>query len=299
MTTFETQFCSDIARQQGVPLMATATRADIWFLLEYPFRWGAKAFEESDLPPLVKDHLRSAEQPGLKLRIQMIRQDDSVHREGIHFFIGQTCLETPRIYHYLLSDYDDLLDMDLKAMAAGKAGSSADLRSEPLFLVCTNGKRDQCCARYGPDLYRAMQAEAGEAVWQSSHIGGHNKAPVNLFFPHGVHYGQITPEAVGEVMKSYRQGKVVMKYYRGRVCLDPPLQAAEHLWRERTSVLSLTGVRFGELQQKGENIWRVKIQGPDGSLTTVEVVRETTDYEIPTTCAGDKTSPIVSYRLRR
>lgn len=299
MTTSNPVFCSDIAREQNVPLMATATRGDIWFLLEYPYRWGAKAFEESDLPEAVKAHLKAAEHPDLKLRIQMIRQGDSLQRDEIHFFIAQPCLDAPRVYQYVLKDYQDLLDLDLNALAAGQAGSSADLREEPLFLVCTNGKRDLCCARYGPGLYQAMQAVGGEAVWQSSHIGGHNKAPVNLFFPYGVHYGQITPEEIGAVMEEFWRNRLVLDHYRGRVCFEPHLQAAEHLWREQTGVVSLTGVKFGAVAQLGENAWRVEIEAPDGSRTAIEFVRELSDFEIPVTCAGDKRAPIERYFVEK
>ena len=43
-------FCTDLAWEYGIPLVGTATRGDIWFLLEYTGRWGVKAFEESTLP---------------------------------------------------------------------------------------------------------------------------------------------------------------------------------------------------------------------------------------------------------
>ena len=279
--------------------MATATRGDIWFLLEYPYRWGAKAFDESELPETVKAHLNTAEHPDLKLRIQMVRQGESLQRDEIHFFVAQPCLDQPRIDQYVLNDYQDLLKLDLKALAAGQAGPPANLREEPLFLVCTNGKRDLCCARYGPALYQAMQAAGGEAVWQSSHIGGHNKAPVNLFFPHGVHYGQITPEEVGDVMEAFRQDRLVLDHYRGRVCFEPHLQAAEHLWREQSGVRSLPGMKFGAAQQIQGNAWRVEIEAADGSREVIDLERELSDFEIPVTCAGDKTSPIATYRLKR
>ncbi len=44
-------FCTDLAWEYGIPLVGTATRGDIWFLLEYTGRWGAKAFEESSISP--------------------------------------------------------------------------------------------------------------------------------------------------------------------------------------------------------------------------------------------------------
>ena len=59
-------FCTDLAWEYGIPLIGTATRGDIWFLLEHNGRWGAKAFEESSLPLDVKEHINAAQQPGVE-----------------------------------------------------------------------------------------------------------------------------------------------------------------------------------------------------------------------------------------
>ena len=142
-------FCSDFAKEQDVPLMASATRGDVWFLLEYPGRWGAKAFEESSLSKQVKDHFQNATYPDVELRILLIRQEQSRQREEIHFFVVQAHLSTPQMYEYHLDSYEDLLSLDLETLAAGRNGNPAHLRTDPLFLVCTNGKRDQCCSLYG------------------------------------------------------------------------------------------------------------------------------------------------------
>lgn len=185
MPSTEKFFCTNLAWEHGVPLMGTATRGDIWFLLEYTGRWGAKAFEESSIPQDVKDHLNGACHPGVEVRTLLIRQDRSRQHEGLRFFVGQTHPLEPRLYEYQFRDYAELLKIDLSSLVAGQPGDPAHLRTEPLFLVCTNGKRDQCCSIYGPETYQAMMAEAGDAVWQSSHIGGHNQAPITLFFHTG------------------------------------------------------------------------------------------------------------------
>ena len=62
-------YCSDIALEHTVPLIGTATQGNVWFFLEYSGRWGIKAFEESTLPQDVKNHLKYASQPGVRVRI--------------------------------------------------------------------------------------------------------------------------------------------------------------------------------------------------------------------------------------
>ncbi|MBN2503582.1 MAG: hypothetical protein JXB38_22590, partial [Anaerolineales bacterium] len=204
--------------------------------------------------------------------------------------------QQPRLYEYHLKDYLDLREIDLAAYAAGEPGDLAHLRREPLYLVCTNGRRDQCCARYGPEIYRSMVSVDEAATWQSAHIGGHNKAPVNLFFPHGVHYGQATPEDIGALMRAYRAGKVVLENYRGRVCYAPPVQAAEHFWRAQSGVLDLSGLTVENVETLNENEWRVTIKGlADGRSETIPVQRSYSDFELPLSCSGDKVRPVETF----
>ena len=46
--------CSLRSLELDEPLFATATETQVYFLLEYNQSWGAKAFDESDLPQAVK-----------------------------------------------------------------------------------------------------------------------------------------------------------------------------------------------------------------------------------------------------
>lgn len=288
-------FCSDFSKEQDVPLMASATRGDVWFLLEYPGRWGAKAFEESSLPEKVKNHFQNAAHPDVELRILLIRQEQSRQQEGTHFFVIHAHLSKPRMYEYHLDSYEDILSLDLETLAAGRNGDPVHLRAEPLYLVCTNGKRDQCCSMYGPALYQAMTESTGEAVWQSSHIGGHNLAPITLFFPHGIHYGRTTPDEIGEVIRVYQQGKVSLDHYRGRVSLEKHLQAAEHLWRVQTGRLDLLSLGFEDFKAMGENEWQIEVGEAGGVMTLIRYRRSVTDFEIPITCTQKKTAPITSF----
>jgi len=293
MTDSHNFFCSDYARQQNAPLMATATRGDLWFLLEYTGRWGKKAFEESTIPEKVKAHLSEVD-----ARILMIRKSGTHKRKTLRFFIGQTTPQNPRLYHFELTSYQDILEIDLAEYTGHKSGDPARLRAEPLFLVCSNGKRDQCCARYGTEIYRAMAEIDQEAVWLSSHIGGHNKAPVTLFFPHGVNYGNTTPDTIQPLVKAYQQGQIGLEHYRGRVCFDEPAQAAEHLWREQTGGLDLPGLQVNSTEQQGENLWRVSLSRADGTdPQNFLIERRQSQLEIPMTCSRGKSQKTATYHL--
>ena len=209
MTEEKEFFCSTLAREHNIPIIGSATRGDIWLLIEYTGAWGAKAFEESEIPEDVKYYLSAINIEGKHIRILLIRQDRSRPHQGISFFVGQTSVDNPRLYEYQLDDYSQILNIDFPLLFSDMERDSSHLRVDPLYLVCTNGRRDKCCAKYGPNVYQALSEEAGEAVWQSSHIGGHNQAPILLFFPHGVNYGRATPDQALNLVREYQNGRVV------------------------------------------------------------------------------------------
>ncbi len=296
MSAAERFLCSDLAWELGVPLVGSATRGDVWFLLEYDKRWGEKALDESTLRQEIKDLLAPGLYEGVEVRTLLIRQDKSRERGGVHFFVGYTDPIQPQLYEYELQDYDDLLDLDIPTMIAGNPGEKARLRSKPLYLVCTNGKRDQCCSIYGPQLYNAMKAEGGEDVWQSSHIGGHNQSPITLFFPYGVNYAHTSPEQIQKCMQAYQQGEIVLHHYRGRVCYEKHVQAAEHFWREQTGVRALPGIAVDDVEVLGEHEWRIGIKTVTGEENTpIHVRRNVSDFEIPITCSKKKIRPIETF----
>ena len=295
MSQEERVFCSDIARENHVPLMATATRGDLWFLLEYGGRFEGKAFEASTIPDEVKAYLKEVQVPGLKTRILLIRKPDP-HDSVLHLFVGLTDPQNPKLYQYQLDSYTDILDIDLVKVAEGEPEDASALREDPLFLVCTNGRRDFCCARRGPAIFNALTKIVGDAVWQSSHIGGHNKAPNTLFFPYGVESGYTTPEVIGDFVHEFQEHRVNLEYYRGRVCYDAPAQAAEHFWRQETGIMDLPGMQLVSVETVSDNEWQVEVQGTDGTnRQQMRIQRRESEPQIPITCALDKLRPISSY----
>jgi len=134
-----------------------------------------------------------------------------------------------------------------------------------------------------------MVEEGGEAAWQCSHIGGHNQAPISLFFPHGVNYGHTTPSEMRRLIQAYRTGEVVLHHYRGRCCYNPPSQAAEHFWREQNGVVSLPGMRIDSAIESSENNWEITVSGPENeNPIQMKIRRQVSDQKIPVTCSKKK-----------
>jgi hypothetical protein len=287
--------CSEIARINHVPLIGTAVQGDMWLLIEYLDRWEAKAFEQSKIPDAVKVHIEAANISKKQVRTLLIKQPKNRNHGGINFFIALPSQMNPQLFFYHLKKYEDILDIDLASIASGEFFDSSHLWLKPLYLVCTNGRRDICCSIYGPDVFRVVAEEAGDAAWQSSHIGGHNKAPVILFFPDGVNYGFANPIEARKLVKAYQNKSIVLDYYRGRVCYESHLQAAEHFWRLDTGIMDLPGLHIADVSLLNEDEWLVKIIGMDGEVSEIHLKSHISEFAIPVTCSNSKEKPITTY----
>jgi (2Fe-2S) ferredoxin len=110
----------------------------------------------------------------------------------------------------------------------------------PLLLVCTHGKHDRCCARYGRPLYTALCEQADdEWVWQSSHVGGDRFAGNVVVLPQGLYYGRVEPADAWALLEEHAAGRIHLERYRGRSCYRFREQAAERVVREHARALGI------------------------------------------------------------
>ncbi len=227
-------FCSDVSRVTGEQLFGSVKITTTWLLLEYEGRWQPDAFAESDIPGAVKTHLRGFERAHPQTRLLVIRQKPRFVPDGIYFYVAQTRESGSALYRFLLTDYADLLALDLPAILAGNSAYDARRTAEPLFVVCTHGRRDRCCARRGVPVYEAMAARAGAAVWQTSHVGGHRFAANVICLPDGIVYGRVEPEYAAALVDDCHAGRIAPDLLRGRSVYPRRVQAAEALLRLET-----------------------------------------------------------------
>ena len=285
---------ADIAQYSlsaGEPLTATAARASIWILLEYNEVWGAKALEESNLSERVKNLLlvQSAKLP--HVRFQFIKQSGS--NQDIRFYVANANPVNPMLFRFRLQSYDDLLDIDIASVASAR--SDQTLSEERLFLVCTNGKRDACCAKNGLPLYNALSSIAGHDVWQTTHIGGHRFAGTMVCLPHGVCYGRVSPDDALAVVQSYRKNILLPDYYRGCVVYDAPVQAAETFLRRQVGDYSLDAFRFVSSQIQSENHWLVQFNDSDGGQYRLQVRAEPSAFTVYESTRNAEPNAVMQY----
>jgi hypothetical protein len=283
-------FCCDSSAEAGEPLHASASQVDVWLLLEYDAAWGAKALPESTLSDDVKSYLNQAQKTIGNTRFQFIKQTG--RQAGIRFYVAVSHQAKPKLYRFDLAHYEDLLTLNLAEVIEGRRGLMTD---ERLFLVCTNGKRDVCCSKYGLPLYRALRQIAGDAVWETTHIGGHRFSGTLVCLPHGLYYGRVAPTQAGDVIESYRSNILSLDHYRGGLGYTTAEQAADHFLRRERGLRSIAEVRLMGSEMLAENHWQVRFEMQEGEQALIRVQAEISDILAYDSCKDQEKKPVTVY----
>jgi hypothetical protein len=170
------------------------------------------------------------------------------------------------------------------------------LSDESLFLVCVNGKRDKCCAKYGLPVYEAMSRAAGQSVWQCSHLAGHRFAATCVILPQGLVYGRLAPDDAAALVASHRQGEIVLEHYRGNAGYEETVQAAEYYVRAQTGNRAIGAVRLIEIQSGDEANFRVYFES-DGKRRIIDLSRHISAFDLIKSCREVKGAPGPQYTL--
>ena len=254
--------CAETSRAHAESLQATASRVNTWILIEYRGLWAHDAVDGSTLGRALKEHLVAERVRLPHARILFVRRNERRSRDGLLAYVARSTQSGGELRCLELERHDDLIGLDLAT-----AGAPVD---HPLFLVCTHGKHDRCCAKYGRPLYEAVREQVEDGwAWQSSHLGGDRFAGNLVVLADGVYYGRVEPAEAWPVVEAALEGRVHMPLYRGRSCHGFAAQAAEIAVREATSLLGVDEVRLRSIERDGVR-WRA-IASAGGTDYEVEV----------------------------
>jgi len=291
-------FCSELSRRAGERSAGTASTGVVWLLLEYPHGWGRHAFEESALPAEVKQFFQDALARIRHSRLLFIKTDRGRRDARMNLFVVRCRERSPFIIRLRLERYFDVLKYDLAEVASGRDLQGGEVCDGPLFLVCTHGRRDKCCAKFGMPLYNALSEHEGERVWQSSHVGGDRFAGNLVCFPHGLFYAHATPEAGRRVAAAYRSGRVLTEGFRGRACYSHHTQAAEAFVREESGTAGVEELHFLSAHPEGADAWHVRFEERANSrVHEAHVVRRASDFRNPITCHSAEPKSVTQFHL--
>lgn len=262
--------CSAISLAWGESLHATASIVRNWLLVEHPGAWGPVALTESGLPPHLSASL-AALSAELGIRVLLVRRPVRPDDSSRHCFVAHTGRHGRWIEERVVDDLDELLGVDFSPMGHGGRVGFGALRADPLYLVCTNGRHDQCCANLGRPVARALHAHRDGLVWESSHFGGDRFAGNLVCLPHGLYFGRLSPEDAVGVVEGYEQGVVDLEHYRGRAGEPFAAQAAEHFLRVRAGLAGVDDLVVTGHRREGDGVAEVRFDAPGGTSYAVRV----------------------------
>ncbi|WP_307795431.1 sucrase ferredoxin [Actinacidiphila acididurans] len=287
--------CSRASSELAEPLAGTAAVARTWLLVEQPGPWGAKALTASHLDPETGRALDRAAD-GTGVRVALIRRPGrhaDLHRPGRHRVIvahtapGATWMRTAEV-----ADPAELTALDFAALGAGSHGGFGDAHAgPPVIAVCTNGKRDRCCALYGRPLAAELASSGGLDVWEITHLGGHRFAPTVVVLPYGYAYGRVDSGHAKDVVEAARSGRILPYGCRGRSAWDRPGQAADLAVRamageDRAAAVTVTGT------EDVPGGWTVHVAHEDGRAWRVAVTKAVAEPPRPESCGAVPGTPV-------
>lgn len=273
--------CSSVSRDLDEPIAGTAATAKTWLLLEQPGPWGAKALTSSHLDPALGRALEAAAK-GTGVRIALIRRPGRHADRGTpaarQVYAAHTTPGNAWLHGATVTDPRRLLDLDFAALGRGDHRvfdtvlQAAPHTGDPLALVCTNGKRDRCCALLGRPLAAELDASGVEGVWEVTHLGGHRFSPTLLVLPYGYAYGRAQAPAVKEVLLHAREGRIVVEGCRGNSAWERPGQTAELAVRSAVGEYAADALSVIRTEGAAPR-WTVTVAHTDGRLWHVVVAQ--------------------------
>ena len=291
--------CAEASIHAGEPLAGTAAVARHWLAVEESGAWARKPLRSRGLGEL-GEQLMGWDEAHPDLRIQLIRQPGRRNRSRRVFHAD---LETGRLTHATLEDAE-LAELDPETLFEGGLGSELD---GLLHLVCTHGKRDDCCALRGVPVYLALAEAAAELpasdqpeLWQTSHLGGHRFAATLTTLPHGYCLGRVEPDEAPAILAA--GGLHRLDRIRGRSAWPKAAQVADHRLRSdlpegHPARLDPSAVHLREVRES-DGGWIVGLElvnmGASAEAHELEVHEMMSPIEHPKSC-GD--APVAVPRL--
>lgn len=225
--------CSTLSARYAEPLAGTAPYAGRWLAIEQPGPWGPRALTESHLPQDLGRAL-GAKAEAAGVRIALIRRPGrhAEHAPGAprRILLADTRPGRTALWSWETADAATLLELDFDVPGKPRHGGP------PPLLVCTNARRDECCALTGRALASWLAQDPqtdSAAVWESDHLGGHRFAPTAVLLPTGYLYGRLDGSAAREILREASAGRVTLPHCRGRSTWSRAGQTAELALREQ------------------------------------------------------------------
>jgi hypothetical protein len=231
------------------PLAGTASTIRRWLLVSHDGPWGRDGLLDARLPDGVGQALRDLGRRA-GWRVLLIRRNakNAVLESG-----GRVACFAVDTRHAWLGRRDLDRIEDAAGLDPRNRRSFGDPGSSSLFVICTHGRRDPCCAERGRPLAGAVAVAEPHATWESTHVGGDRFAGNLIAFPHGLTFGRVEPEEAAGLVRAHTEGRIApLDRYRGRSRDPVDVQAAEAALRTELGVDGIDDLRLQDRAHDGE-----------------------------------------------
>ena len=283
-------FCAATSEERGDSMIGTAPPQSRVLLIHQPGPWGPRGLVESRCDPAVAHRIDVA---GARagMRLQTIRRPGEFDRAtpdgGFHVGIA----DAKRVTWWRTPDLADFA-AELEAGRPHRPPSAVD--TAPMFLVCTHGRHDPCCALRGRPLVAALNRVRPGRAWETTHLGGDRFAANLLVLPSGLLYGRVPESAAAQIADAADAGRLVAEYLRGRIGLPPIAQAALAYAYEQLKIDTIDALTFNTLERIDADTADVHLAGASGPLTVTIVAETRAPAQL--TCNGQHPAKAREYR---
>ena len=265
-----TTLCAQSSREREEPLTATASRVDRWLLVEHRGAWGPESVPTRRMGRPVASALAAAAN-GAHARLVLVRRPARApHAHGREVFAVDSRPGHERGLARHVADDAELVHLVPPYGTASAEGW--EVLDGPLYLVCTHGRHDRCCALRGRPVAGALAGRHPERTWECTHIGGDRFAANVVVLPDGLYLGRVEADEVVRIADDLAAGVLPAGRVRGRSSLSLPAQAAQQFAREASGRWGRDDLQPVVQEPAGADTWRVVLSGRDAHVPDVEVV---------------------------
>lgn len=288
--------CARLSRGADEPLYGTASTIQRWILLEEPGTGGCDAVLEQRVPVEVAVRLKAVSKQ-LNARVLLIRRHGRYSPTGRRCYVASSEPGASWAEYHTLDRSEDILDIDWTPLREGRSVGGRPL-PHALYLVCTNGRHDACCAEFGRPVASALQENHAERVWESSHLGGDRFAANMVLLPEGLYFGRVDPANASGIVTLYEQGRLDLAHYRGRSCYPVPVQVAEHHIRMAEGLDGLEDLDFVATRRDDAGRICVSFRNRSGRTLGAVLARRLVPVDDrPLTCSSAAVSAMARFEL--
>lgn len=288
MSNTHTYYCSLASKHHHEAIWATAPHALFFILIEYNDPFPADITQGN----LNKKWLEELERftKGNKGKLLFIR--NGATRTDIMRIIYVDCRQ--KRYFSIEVQKNGLHTIQIDQVIP----AITEWYTDSFYMVCTHGKKDKCCAKWGLPVYDQLKDQNSDLqVWQCSHVGGHRFAANVLIMPYGIYYGNIEINDITDIVEHNTKAMIYFEKYRGASIYTPLQQAIEAHFRKEYNNYSIA-LEF----QFGEETWNEKevtanVTISDYGQSKYILVQKIKTLPYTLSCDATRLEDIITYQI--